>query len=159
MSMHGVVYAVDKPRAERLRDLEDDEEFFQELEGARRLGIGQAWHGLHYLLTGTAGQFVGPQGFLVEGGEDVGPNDGYGPARLFSPREVDDIHGILVGLSDEELWSVFDAARMNAEQVYPFNWQEEPELTRRVYLSTFSELKLFVDEASRRGQYLVVALG
>jgi hypothetical protein len=156
--MHCVIFAVTMPKAERLHELEHEEEFFQELETAPKVDVGQQWHGLHYLLTGTASGFPAPRGFLVEGGEEIGTDDGYGSPRWFSPREVDDIHSVLVDISEEELWRHFDAAQMNADQVYPFNWHEEPEQTRRVYQRTFRELKKFVDEASRRGQYLVVTL-
>lgn len=158
MSMNCVVVRVSKGQADRLRELDEDEEFFQELENVSKLDVGQCWHGLHYLLTQTASGFPAPLGFLVEGGEEIGADGGYGPARLFSPREVDDIHSVLVDVSEEELWSRFDPAQMNAEQVYPFNWHDEPELTRSVYLRIFTELKKLVDEASRRGQCLVVTL-
>ncbi|HWB08175.1 MAG TPA: YfbM family protein [Pirellulales bacterium] len=160
MSMNCVLYAVQLPRAERLRELEDEEEFFQELENCPKMEIGKEWHGLHYLLTGTAAEFRGAEGFLVDGGEEVGPEIGYGPARLFSPREVDDIHSVLVDISPDELWSRFDADEMTADQVYPsLDWHEEPELKRQVYQRTYAELKKFVDEASRRGQCVVVTMG
>jgi hypothetical protein len=145
-------------QADLLREFEDDEDFFQELQNAPQMDVGQSWHGLHYLLTGTASEFPAPRGFLVEGGDEIGTDGGYGPARLFSPREVDAIHSVLADISEEELWSRFDAAQMNAEQVYSFNWHEEAELRRRVYLRTFADLKRFVDYASRRGQGLVVTL-
>ncbi|SRR5579883_729632 len=160
MSVNCVVYAVTMQQMDRLREIEDEEEFYQALETAPKVDVRKEWHGLHYLLTGTASGFPAPRGFLVEGGEEIGPNDGYGPPRLFSPREVDDIHSVLVDISEEELWSHFDADQMNADQVYPpLDWHEELEQTRRCYLRTFTELKKFVDEASQRGQCLVVMVG
>jgi hypothetical protein len=121
--------------------------------------VGNQWHGLHYLLTGTATGVLAPEGFLVDGGDAIGPDGGYGAARLFSPREVNDIHSALVDISDEELCGRFDADRMNAEQVYPsLDWHEESERTPTLYRRTFRELQKFEDEASRRGQYLVVTI-
>lgn len=159
MSMNCVLYAVSAQQAERLRDVEDEEQFFQELEAASPLDVGQEWHGLHYVLTGTAAGFPAPQGFLVEGGDELeGTDGGYGPGRIFSPREVDDIHSVLVDISAVEFESRFDPAQMNADQVYGFQWLEDSELMLKVYLESFMRLKQFVDEASRRGQCLVVLL-
>lgn len=159
MSMHCVVCAVTRQQAERLRQLDEEEQFFQDLEKAPRIDVAKEWHALHFLLTGTASEVYAPEGFLLDGGEALGPDGGNGPTRLFSPREVDDIHSALVDIGDEELWSRFDADRMNAHQVYPsLDWHEELELTRRIYLKTFRELKSFVDKASRHGQCLIVTL-
>lgn len=160
MSMNSVVYAVTSQQAERLRELEDEEEFYQDLEKAPCVEVNKQWHGLHYLLTGTAVGVSAPEGFLLDGGEEIGPDGGYGPARLFSPREVDDIHSALVDIGDDELWCRFDPDQMNTHQVYPsLDWHEEPEMTRNLYLATFRELKALVDQASRHGQFLLVTLG
>jgi hypothetical protein len=35
--------------------------------------LEKAWHGLHFLLTGSAGESGVPLGFLLEGGQEVGP--------------------------------------------------------------------------------------
>lgn len=156
MSMNCSVFAVSSQQADQLRE---DAEFLLELLSAPNVDVGNDWHGFHYLLTGTAAGHPAPRGFLVEGGEEInGTDGGYGPARLFAPREVDEIHSVLVDITEEELWSRFDAKRMNADKVYPFNWHVEPELKRKLYLTTFQELRQFVDQASRRGQCLVVSL-
>src|SRR5687767_14577361 len=45
--------------------------------------LDKAWHGIHYLLTGTAAEGGKPLDFLVSGGREVGNVDiGYGPARV-----------------------------------------------------------------------------
>ena len=38
--------------------------------------LEKAWHGLHFLLTGSAGESCVPLGFLLEGGQEVGEDDG-----------------------------------------------------------------------------------
>ena len=158
MSMNCRVFALTRQQAERLQELEDEEEIFLQVRQAPHLDVGHTWHGLHYLLTVTSSGFSGPERFLLDGGQEIRLDDGYGPARLFSPREVDDIHSVLVDIGEDELWSRFDADEMNAQEVYPFNWDDQPELTRKVYQAIFAELKEFVDQASRRGQCLVVTL-
>ena len=51
--------------------------------------LDKAWHGIHYLLTGTAWAGAEPLNFIVCGGTEVGDIDvGYGPARVFSSNDV-----------------------------------------------------------------------
>jgi len=71
-----------------------DKQLSDELEGwaaKRKADIGdtaveldKAWHGIHYLLTGGAE----PNGTLaskvIMGGENIGPDLGYGPAQASS---------------------------------------------------------------------------
>src|SRR5882762_365214 len=63
--------------------------------------LEKAWHGLHYLLTGSAGEGGLPLGFLLEGGEEVGEDLGYGSPRLFQPPEVRQIDAALAPISDD----------------------------------------------------------
>lgn len=97
MSMNGIVYALDKRQAEQLQEMEDEDEFFQELEAARSMELGSTWHGLHYLLTGTAGRFAGSQGFLVEGGA-VGGNLRAANGRRGHPRRRNNARPPIVGI-------------------------------------------------------------
>lgn len=120
--------------------------------------LEKAWHGLHFLLTGSAGESGVPLGFLLEGGQEVGEDDGYGAPRLFQPGEVQQIHAALAPISDDELWGRFDPERMEAESIYPGIWDEEEEELREEYLSYFHELKKVVAQAGVGGMGLVVTL-
>jgi Domain of unknown function (DUF1877) len=138
----------------------------QRLEQAEVLERGQtpsvhlekAWHGLHFLLTGSAGESGVPLGFLLEGGQEVGEDDGYGAPRLFQPGEVPQINAALAAISDDELWGRFDPERMEAESIYPGIWDEEEEELRDEYLTYFHELKQVVAQAAEGGMGLLVAL-
>ena len=59
---------------ESLEPFLEDEEDFGDAKGAAflELDIGEAWHGLQYLLTGTAWEGQPPLDFLVPGGDEVG---------------------------------------------------------------------------------------
>jgi hypothetical protein len=110
------------------------------------------------LLTGSAGESGVPLGFLLEGGQEVGEDDGYGAPRLFHPSEVQVISAALAPISDDELWSQFDPERMEAENIYPGIWDEEEEELRDEYLTYFHELKQVVAQAGVGGMGLLVAL-
>jgi Domain of unknown function (DUF1877) len=120
--------------------------------------LEKAWHGLHYLLTGTAGESGLPLGFLLEGGREVGEDLGYGSPRLFEPGEVQQMNAALAPINDDELWNRFDPDAMEAENVYPGIWDEDEEELREEYVTYFNELKQVVDQAATHGMGLLVIL-
>ena len=128
--------------------------------GARAapLSLEKAWHGLHYLLTGSAAEGDWPLAFLLQGGEEVGDDDGYGPPRLFSPEEVREIDAALTAISDDVLWSRFDPEQMSAEGVYPDCWDESEDELREEYLGYFHEMKTVIKNASTKGKSLLISL-
>lgn len=120
--------------------------------------LEKAWHGLHYLLTGSASEGDLPLAFLLQGGEEIGEDDGYGPPRLFSHEQVRELDAALSPISDDELWNRFDPAQMSAEGVYPSCWDEPEEELRKEYLFYFHEIKKIVQKANTDGHALLVML-
>ena len=91
------------------------------------LDVDKAWHGIHFLLTGTAWEGPEPLDFLVRGGEEVGDIDvGYGPARAFCSREVIEIWGAVEPLGAELLAKAYDPKAMTDQSVYPSIWDRDP---------------------------------
>ena len=160
MGMRTDVYAV--PEAEA-RHLLDDGGPFRSLTMGNRarqhVSLEKAWHGLHYLLTGSAWEESGPLAFIVAGGEEIPESDGgYGPVRLLSPGETAEINTALAEIDDAELWSRFDAEAMSEQGVYPDIWDEPEEDLRDEYLSYFNDLKKLVATAASRRESLLIFL-
>lgn len=65
-------------------DLEDDDAEMPEPD----LDLDKSWHGIHYLLTGTAWGIGEGAGAAILGGDEIGEDGGYGPARLLDPETV-----------------------------------------------------------------------
>jgi hypothetical protein len=120
--------------------------------------LEKAWHGLHYLLTGTASEGHTLLGFLIEGGQPLGDDDGFGPPRLFYPAEVAQIHAALSAISDEQFWSRFDADVMTEKGIYPGVWDEPEDDLREEYVMYFLQLKELIALAARDKQALLVQL-
>ena len=97
-------------------------------EGEGDLGdLDKSWHGIHYLLTGSADESGTPLQFLVAGGTDVGDEDvGYGPPRAFTSAEARAIASALSGVSDDELRSRFAPEAMMRAEIYPEIWDRDP---------------------------------
>jgi hypothetical protein len=138
-----------------LSDLEAGEEnLFRERSASTRLE--KSWHGLHYLLTGTSGEGDAPLNFLLQGGTPLGTDPEDFTPQLFAPELVRRIDAALGPISEEELWSRYDAETMEEEMIYPNIWDEEEEELREEYLEYFRAMKSFVHEASDAGRALVV---
>lgn len=150
---------------DKLEDFIEDEEDFGDPEGATflELDIGETWHGLQYLMTGTAWEGEPPLDFLVRGGEDVGniPSD-EGTARVFTAEEVKALSKALDALSEDALRERFDPEEMQEQDIYPGTWDEPTEDdvdAEAELLSYFAELRKFVASVAKRGHALLVHIG
>ena len=89
--------------------------------------LDKSWHGLHYLMTGSADAADMPLSFLVSGGRDVGDIEvGYGPARVFTAQETASILTAINAWTDDRLHARFNAAEMMRLEIYPEIWDRDP---------------------------------
>lgn len=123
--------------------------------------IDKAWHGLHYLFTGTAWEGDQPGAFLLCGGEELGGDEeiGQGPPRAHGPEAVRRIHAFLRSLSRAELERRFDPVRMTELEIYPdVIWTRTNESPLEYLLTAFDSLQEFTAETEKRGCGLIVCL-
>jgi hypothetical protein len=112
-----------------------------------RCDLAKSWHGIHYLLTGSAWEGSPPFDFLVDGGQQVGKIDvNHGPLRAFSGNEVKTIYENISGIGPYELRKRFNARDMAAKEIYPDIWtkagQEEDSL--RYLMDSLDKLRAFL---------------
>ena len=126
------------------------------------LGLDKAWHGLHFLLTGTAEGGREPACFLLGGGEELGDDDDDAfQAHLLDAEQVRWFGEHLASLSTEELARRFDPDRMTKLRIYPdVIWRrpEEDDEPRGYLLGAFGDLREFVAAAAARGDAVVVCI-
>ena len=123
--------------------------------------IDKAWHGIHFLLTGSAWEGELPLAFIVRGGTAIGDeNVGYGPARGFSPDEVKEIARALGEIKKGTLQERFDPDAMMEAEIYPCIWDRPPEDddTLEYLVQFFGPLRQFVCDAAEAGEALLVYL-
>ena len=163
MGMTCAVYAVPTDRIDALRrdpvteikSIRTDDEVV-----LPNVGLEKSWAGLHYLMTGSAnfGDVVSvssqPLAFLLQGGQSIA-NDG---GQLFTPNETKTINAALSAVSDDQLWSRYDAAAMEASEVYPMIWDEPEEDLREEYLAYFQLLERVVRIAAQQDMGLLVLI-
>jgi Domain of unknown function (DUF1877) len=120
--------------------------------------VDKAWHGLHFLLTGTAWEGTFPLDFIVVGGEEVGDDLGYGPARALRSEDVRSIDAALEPITPNELGRRFDAGRMTELQIYPDGWTHDPDGELEYLVGYYADLRGFVHRTAEQGHALLVYL-
>jgi len=123
--------------------------------------LDKAWHGIHYLLTGSAWEGDPPLNFLVSGGRAVGDIDvGYGPARVLTAAEIRKAHDALRALTDEALRARFDPEDMIAKEIYPEIWDRSSadDDTLGYLMEYVQVLRRLLDQAVAKSLGLVVYL-
>jgi hypothetical protein len=111
-------------------------------------------------MTGTEWDGSYPLSFLCKGGEELGEDIGYGPARLVPSTEVKLLLSELRKFTAEGIRSAFSISAFTKAEIYPQSWdQGEPadELAnwfRDLYLGLCS----FVEKAASTNSSILVAL-
>ena len=122
----------------------------------KSIDIEKAWHGLHFLFTGTADEGDEPTCFLLKGGEDL---DDEGVRRALRPAQTRRFADFLTSLTTADLERRFDPKRMTALEIYPdliWNRVSEQDNSRQWLLAAFEQLRLFVTRAADAGDGLVM---
>ena len=123
------------------------------------LSIEKSWHGLHFILTGTAGEGSAPLNFIAAGGETVGDEDvGYGPARVLRADKVKEFDAALSAISAEEFDQKFDLDALNEASIYPRIWDEPREELLEEYGMYFEQLRDLVKQAAHDNHALIIAI-
>ena len=125
------------------------------------IDLDKAWHGIHFLLTGSAWEGAEPLCYLVSGGQTIGDVDvGYGPARALAGRQVADFNSALASVTTDELRRRFDPRAMTEAEIYPEIWERDPQEDDALgyLLEYFEELKTFVEKAAEGGKGMIVYL-
>ncbi len=120
------------------------------------LDLEKAWHGVHFLLCGDPESGPSSLGSAVLGGSAVGPDRGYGPARLLSSGEVRAVAKALALLAPSEIMRRYDPAALRRAKIYPSGWSKEDrkEWLAVAVLSTQS----FYTRVAARGNATLLAL-
>jgi hypothetical protein len=123
----------------------------------RSIDIDKAWHGLHFLFTGTANEGEEPACYFVRGGEDL---DDEGRARALRPDQVRRFAEYLDTLTPAELARRYDAARMTKLEIYPdviWNRPFAPDESPFGWLTDcYAEVQQFVKKVAASGDGLII---
>ncbi len=116
----------------------------------------KSWHGLHYLLTGTAWEGAPPLNFLLAGGHELDIELGQAPVRAYTSAETRSIATALAAQTTEEFRARFNPTEMMQLEIYPEIWErpEEPD----DLVDALGQLRETLDTVVGRGYGLLVII-
>jgi Domain of unknown function (DUF1877) len=86
--------------------------------------LHQAWHILHYLFSGSDAEGNWPATFIMFGGQEIGPDLGYGPARLLDKELLVDVAKFLGTQTQQLLEAAYVTDKIEQSKIY---WQVSSE--------------------------------
>jgi hypothetical protein len=140
-------------------DFINPEEGYGEGGEADVLDLDKEWHGAHHLLTGSAERVDDPLGLILANFEEVGEDNGYGPAWYVSPDRLRAFHEASSALDATSLRDRYDPDAMAREQVYLGDmYQAEGDEGFGFLLERIETLRRFAARAaaSGRGAFAVI---
>ncbi len=158
MSMIGNFFAIEEAKAKELMSNPDTiEDFIYSEESPIEdsedfLDIDKSWHGIHFLLTGDVWEGAPPERDVILGGEALGEDVGYGPARFLSTEEVKNVHNYLSTLESNTLKENYNPEELEKNEIYPNGWGEEDYDYLAGY---FEDLKKFYEKASNENKMVI----
>lgn len=128
-------------------------------DGVAEVDLDKAWHGIHYLLTGSAWEGEVPLDFLLHGGTPLGDEEESEPVpRLLDADEVQEVDRALAGIDADTLRARYDPAAMQALDIYPNIWGEGEEAVDYC-LHYFGQLQAFMADAGRLQRAVLIFIG
>ncbi len=90
--------------------------------------LDKEWHAAHHMLTGSAEVTDSPLSLILGEFEEVGEDNGYGPAWFIPPENLKAFHEAFAALDEAELRRRYDPDAMVRDEVYLGDmYQEEGE--------------------------------
>lgn len=117
-------------------------------EKRRILDLHKSWHGLHWLICQSEWEGPEPLKHAILGGEEIGDDLGYGPARIVEPPTVRQVSTALATLSAAQILKRYDGKAMDAADIYPGNFAEDGSW-RAEMKRDFERLQKFYNEAAK----------
>ena len=118
-------------------------------QSGRQIDLDKQWHGVHFLLTGSAGATSDPLSIIVGNFEEIGPDNGYGPAWIIPSSSLASCNEKLSKLSDEEISVRFNPQAMQQEDVYLADlFVDEGDEARGFLMGDVVRLRGFITQAA-----------
>lgn len=125
----------------------------------RSVYLDKAWHGIHYLLTGSSAGTASLASKVIFGGESFGPDQGYGQAQLLTPTEVKAIAALLTTETPERLAARYEPKALERAEIYPsVIWVREGKEALDYVLTFYKKLVVFYQQAAERGNAVIFAV-
>lgn len=123
----------------------------------KRCEVDKAWHGIHFLLTGTAWGGKGPLAFIATAGESFDREDR--ELRVLYHAQVMEIAAALTALNLDELFRAAIPAEFAANDIYPDVWSEPKEECIGYVVDFLKDLSAFMQASATANLAVIVQIG
>ena len=122
------------------------------------MDIDKAWHGIHFMLS-QIGQQQMAFALAVLGGEEVGDDVGYGPARFLTAQQVKAVATSLSELDETHFCEQFLPEAMEAAEIYPTGiWVRDGYEALEYLLENYRQMVFFYQQTAENGDGAVLWL-
>jgi len=123
--------------------------------GEKYIDIDKAWNVIHFILTGSADEGNEPNRNVILGGEELGEDVGYGPARFVGKDKVKQINELLSTLTDDIIEAKFDINLFREIKIYPNFWDDPSDDDVEYFKGYFNDLKDFYTFAADNNLHVI----
>ena len=120
------------------------------------MDLGLAWHGIHFLLNGSAWGGSAPLFDAVLGGTPIGDPTTYEPVRYLSPAQVAAVAEALPTAA--ELTPRFTHKALKQAEIYPDAAWEQSDALTAFLLPSYAALVAFFSRAAGAGEAVLITL-
>lgn len=121
--------------------------------------IDKSWHCIHFMLAGSTDVSAEPLSWAILGGEEIGDDVGYGPARILEPQQVQSIAAALSKIDEATFKAKFNPKAMQAANVYLSEMcVRDGEEAFEYLLENYRILLAFYQSAAARGDGAILWL-
>ena len=143
---------------DEVRRLRREPAWYPERRPLESYSLGKVWHGLHYLLTGSAESGAPPLDVFAVAIRQL--RTGAEGRHTLDPGQVKELHRALESITPDTLRLRWDPDRMASAGVYWADYfQSHPDSEYGHQLALFAEVKGFVAEAASHNMGLLVEVG
>ncbi|HEY9434092.1 MAG TPA: YfbM family protein [Blastocatellia bacterium] len=144
-----------------LADPENVFDYIDELEENEEVGgvdLDKVWHGIHFLLTGSAWEGEEPLCYLVNGGEWIGQEGE--DARVLRPDQIADWANALSTISADDLRKRSDPVAMAKADIYPRIWDrvDEEQGNLEYLLDNYEDLRSFLEQTKKENKGAIISI-
>jgi len=127
-------------------------------EPENTIDVDKSWHGIHFILSEIAKDGATALESAILGGEPLGEDFGYGPARVLTPSEVQAVAAAMSSITDEAFAAKFDPVAMEDGEIYPQIWERDGGEALDYLQHFFPSLVTFYADAAKQGNAVVLWL-
>ena len=119
-------------------------------DSGRQIDLDKQWHGVHFLLTGSAGATDSPLSIILGQFEEIGPDNGLGPAWVVPSSAWAAFHEKLSALTDADIRARFDTEAMSREGIYLADlFADECDEALGFLMQDVARLRKFAEQATQ----------